>query len=300
MKFQSLFCPTNNEHQLHLMHISQPGHQGIPVLMIHGMVEDGRIFYHRSGKGLGSYLAEQGYDVYIADLRGIGQSAPKINKHSEHGQTETIRDDIPALINFVLAHSQQKQLHLTAHSWGGVYLNSALLRAPELINKVISSVYFGSKRSVRARTFDRLIKIELVWKRLSLAAAKRKGYLPAIKYGLGSDNETQKTHRQCVEWVKSDHWIDSDDGFNYGQAALSTTLPPTLYYAAIRDFSLGHRHDVKNFIKESGAHTNEYRLLAKKSGNQLDYDHIDMLTAKECKTDHFPDVLHWLKQHESP
>lgn len=300
MRFQSLFCSTSDKHQLHVMHISQPGNNGMPVLMIHGMVEDGRIFYHKSGKGLGSYLAEQGYDVYIADLRGIGQSTPKINSKSQHGQTETIRDDIPKLIDFVLSHSTHKQLHLVAHSWGGVYLNSAMVRTPALIDRVKSSVYFGSKRTVRARNIDRFIKIEMVWNRLALSASKRKGYLPAVRYGLGSDNETRKTHRQCVEWVKQDNWIDSDDGFDYGQQALATVLPPTLYFAAIKDTSLGHRFDVKNFIRESGPHTSEYRLLANKNGNVLDYDHINMLTAKECIDDHFPDVVSWLKrQHES-
>jgi pimeloyl-ACP methyl ester carboxylesterase len=298
MRYQSLFLDKNS-HQLHLMHISQPGHQGIPILMIHGMVEDGRIFYHKSGKGLGSYMAQQGYDVYIADLRGIGQSRPKINKDSQHGQTETIQQDIPALMRFVLEHSGHKQLHLMAHSWGGVYLNSSLLFQPELIPLVLSSTFFGSKRTVRANTFERYLKISLVWNRLSLVASKRAGYLEAIKYKLGSENETHKTHSQCVGWVQNDAWVDSDDGFDYGAAAKTTSLPPTLHIAAIRDISMGHRFDVKAFMKESGPHKAEYKLLAKKHGNQLDYDHINMLTAKECVNDHFPDVLSWIKKQES-
>lgn len=298
VRYQSLFHTVDPDHTLHIMHISRPGQQGIPVLMIHGMVEDGRIFYHRSGKGLGSYLAQQGFDVYVADLRGIGQSTPRIGKRSEHGQTETIRDDLPSLIRFVLSHSDQQRLHLVAHSWGGVFLNAALLRTPGLIPSVISSVYFGSKRSVRAHTLDRYLRIELVWNRLSLLASRRNGYLPAVRYKLGSDNETRKTHRQCVEWVKSDDWIDSDDGFDYGEAANYTTLPATVYYAALRDTSLGHRFDVRNFIAESGPHENEYRLLSQNTGHTLDYDHINMLTAPECIDDHFPEVVRWLQRHQ--
>ena len=297
MRFQSLFCPTTEGHKLHVMHISQPGNQGEPVLMIHGMVEDGRIFYHKSGKGLACYLAQQGFDVYVADLRGIGLSTPKIGPKSEHGQTETIRDDIPRLIQFVLEKSPHKKLHLAAHSWGGVNGNSALLRAPELIPSVASSVYFGSKRTVRARTFDRYLKVEFVWNRVAFLMANGKGYLPAIKCGMGSDNETKKTHRQCVRWVKYKTWKDSDDGFDYGTAAQEVALPPTLYYAAIRDTSLGHRFDVRRFIKESGNHEAKYELLAKKHGNKLDYDHINMLTAPECIDDHFPNVVKWFKRH---
>ncbi len=298
MRYQSLFHYANN-HTLHLMHISQAGQQGIPILMIHGMVEDGRIFYHRSGKGLGSFMASQGYDVYIADLRGMGLSTPKVSAASTHGQTETIQQDIPALIQFVLEHSGHKKLHIMAHSWGGVYVNSALIHQTELIPQILSSTFFGSKRTVRARTFERYLKIDLIWNRLSLAASKRKGFLPAISYKLGSENESHKTHRQCVEWVRNGAWVDSDDGFDYGAVAQETILPPTLHIAAIRDISMGHRFDVKAFMKESGPHKAEYLLLAKKHGNSLDYDHINMLTAPECINDHFPSIYSWIQKQES-
>ena len=298
MQYQSLFYNADN-HNLHLMHISQPGHSRIPILMIHGMVEDGRIFYHKSGKGLGSFMAQQGYDVYVADLRGMGLSTPKVSARSTHGQTETIQQDIPALIRFVLEHSGHNKIHLMAHSWGGVYLNSSLLFQPGLIPHIISSTFFGTKRTVRARTFERYIKIDLIWSRLSLAASKRKGFLPAISYKLGSENESHKTHRQCVDWVRNDAWVDSDDGFDYGAAAKETTLPPTLHIAALRDISMGHRFDVKAFMKESGPHKAEYLLLAKKQGNTLNYDHINMLTAPECVDDHFPTINHWIRQQES-
>ena len=69
--------------------------------MVHGMVEDGRIFYHKSGKGLACYLAKQGYDVYVVDLRGIGQSTPKISADSDHGQTEPL--EMIFLRSFVLS-----------------------------------------------------------------------------------------------------------------------------------------------------------------------------------------------------
>ena len=298
MRYQSLFLKEET-HNLHLMHISQPGQQGIPILMIHGMVEDGRIFYHKSGKGLGSYMAQQGYDVYVADLRGMGLSTPKVSASSKHGQTETIQQDIPALIRFVLEHSGHQLLHLMAHSWGGVYINSSLLHQPELIPSILSSTFLGSKRTVRARTFERYFKIDLIWNRLSLAASKRKGYLPAINYKLGSENESHKTHRQCVEWVRNDAWVDSDDGFDYGATAKNTVLPATLHIAAMRDISMGHRFDVKAFMKESGPHKAEYQLLAKKHGNSLDYDHINMLTASECIDDHFPSILNWIKKQEN-
>ena len=67
--------------------------------MLHGAVENGKIFYSEKNKGLASYLAHHGFDVFVADLRGRGLSEPAIKKGAIHGQTESITEDIPAFIN---------------------------------------------------------------------------------------------------------------------------------------------------------------------------------------------------------
>ena len=73
MQQQSLFIK-DGRHQLHIRRIAvQQG--GTPVLMLHvGTIENGKIFYTESGKGLACYLAEQGFDVFVADFRGKGKS----------------------------------------------------------------------------------------------------------------------------------------------------------------------------------------------------------------------------------
>jgi pimeloyl-ACP methyl ester carboxylesterase len=45
-----------------------------PIFFIHGYFEDGRIFFTKKGKGLASYLAENGFDVFVCDLLGKGES----------------------------------------------------------------------------------------------------------------------------------------------------------------------------------------------------------------------------------
>lgn len=302
LEFNSSYIDTQGEHRLHIMQVSEPellasACSGV-VLMIHGMIEDGRIFYHPSGKGLASYLARQGYLVLVADLRGIGQSRPAINKHSRHGQTESIVEDIPALIEYASGLSANTKLHLVAHSWGGVLLNSALVRFPALNQKVHSGVYFGSKRNVRAKNWDRVLKIELMWNTLGTVLGAGYGYLPALKYKIGAQNETRQTHRQTVRWIKRTQWIDSHDGFDYQQAANALEqaegLAPILYYGAVNDLSLGNPKDVERFMLQSGVRHAQYRLLSRANGNSQDYDHLSMLTAPDCINDHFSDVSAWL------
>ena len=49
MQQQSLFIEDNG-HNLHLRHISQ-ANAAVPILMVHGAVENGKIFYTEKGKG---------------------------------------------------------------------------------------------------------------------------------------------------------------------------------------------------------------------------------------------------------
>ena len=62
---QSYFLKHNQE-TLHLKRIFQ-NPNGITVFLMHGSVEDGRIYYSKSGKGLAPFLAQQGYDVFEID-----------------------------------------------------------------------------------------------------------------------------------------------------------------------------------------------------------------------------------------
>lgn len=287
----------DNDHQLHLRHIWQDK-GGIPILMVHGAIENGRIFYTEKGKGLACYLARQGFDVYVADLRGRGKSKPAIDQHAEYGQHEAITQDIPAFINEVYGLTQQP-MHLVAHSWGGVLLASAMARFTDLVPKISSKVCFGTKRSVSVRGVERLFKVDLIWNRLAVSLVKKQGYLDAKKWRFGADSETRTSLEDSVAWVKKGPWIDPQDQFNYGEAAAGINWPPVWHIAAIKDKVLGHPVDVKRFADETGHQDYHFSVLAKQKGNAHDYDHINMLTHPKAEADHFPQVRDWLKQHSS-
>ena len=290
---ESIFLP-QGEHQLHLRHVWQKK-GGIPVFMIHGVIENGLIFYTKKGKGLACYLAEQGFDVYVADLRGRGESTPPINKNADHGQFETITQDIPCFINYIIKETQQK-MHLIAHSWGGVLLASALARSPELSKNVLSKTCFGTKRMVTVKSLEKLFKINVFWNNLAPKLANKKGFLDAKSFGIGSDNETVNSLADSVVWTKKSDWHDPRDGFDYFQAAKLIDWPPTWHFTGSKDKVLGHAIDVNAFIKEYNPQA-KFTLLSKTSGNIHDYDHINILTHPDALNDHFPLLVKWLKSH---
>ncbi len=296
---ESLFIK-DGDHQLHVRHIFSgnlegKNTRGQPVLMVHGAIENGRIFYNEKGRGLGCFLASSGFDVYVIDLRGRGYTIPTIKPFDTFGQTETIVTDLPLFIDFVYQNNPQP-MHLMAHSWGGVLLTSMLARNPKLIDKVRSQIFFGTKRQVRVLNPEALFKIRLMWHHVAPIYAKRHGLLAAKKLGFGSDDETIKSHGQGMGWTKSSQWIDSDDGFDYQQACQQVNWPPTWFVAAIKDKALGHPDDVKRFIVEANYTDAKYTLLSKKNGFKRDYDHISMLTDPVSPKDHFVQIVQWLAE----
>ena len=296
---QSIAVPLPCGALLHLRRICGDP-QGPVVFMLHGAIENGRIFYSEGGRGLAPYLARNGCDVYVADLRGRGKSTPPIRRGSSFGQTEAITEDIPAFIDAIVQLRGRVPQQWVAHSWGGVLLSSVLARFPGYLDLVGSLVYFASKRTVRVWNLQRLIKVDLVWKGLCYLAAAIAGYLPARRLGIGSDSETVKSHRQSALWVRRAAWIDSDGGFDYGAALGKRKLPAAWYLAAQSDRALGHPDDVRRFMESAGERNRQesrYTLLSRENGNLHDYDHINLLIHPDAEKDHFPEVLEWLRQH---
>jgi len=292
----SIAVPLPGGELLHLLRLSGDL-QGPVVFMLHGAIENGRIFHSASGKGLAPFLARHGFDVYVADLRGRGGSRPAIGRSSRYGQSEAIAEDIPALVDAIVKLRGAVPQQWVAHSWGGVLLSSVLARFPGYLDRVDSLVYFGSKRTVRVWNLERLFKVDLVWNFLCHLFCALFGYLPARRLGIGSDSETVKSHRQSSAWVRRDAWVDSDDGFDYGAAIRRLKLPPIWYLAGVNDRALGHPRDVESFMRSAGEQQASFTLLSKENGNLHDYGHIDMLTHPDAARDHFPQVLAWLRRH---
>lgn len=271
---------------------------GDAVLMVHGSVESGRIFYSKSMKGVAPFLAEQGFDVYVVDLRGRGESRPAVSKEATNTQLDAILEEIPACIKAIKElRGANVPMHAIAHSWGGVMLLAYLARISE--RPFSSMTFFGTKRSIAAKSLKKFIAVDLVWVRIGEYWTKKYGYFPAKEKKIGSDSEAAQVYRDCRSWVTSlDQWTDPEDGFDYLKAfEEAQNIPPTLYIAGENDPYLGNPYDVDRLMKEVGNSHDELLVLSKKNGFHKDYGHIDMCTAKEARNEHFPTVAKWMQQH---
>lgn len=293
LQAESIYIPVTATDTLHLKRFSQK-QQGPPVLLVHGSLENGRIFYSESGKGFAPFLAQQGYDVFVADLRGRGKSKPSISGKSNFGLTHTLEEDFPAILNKIKDLKGDVPQFWGAHSWGGVLLLAYLAR-PVVPVQVQAMVFFASKRRISIRSLKKFLMVDVMWNWVASAAVAMTGALPAKKLKMGSDNETRLTHRQTNDWVVQKPWLHWHDKFDYAAALQQMQLPPTLHLAGADDDVLGHPRDVEKLLLETGSSNSALRVLSQANGHLHDYDHINILTHPDAVQDHFPMVVKWFK-----
>lgn len=293
----SHFVPLKNGDKVHLRQIYKD-QNGPIVFFMHGAVENGRIFYTQSNKGLAPFLADAGFNCFVADLRGRGLSEPKISKHSSTGQRDSIVEEIPAMLDYIKDYSKQPIVYFCAHSWGGVLLNSVLARFPTYLDDLKACVYFASKRTIYNRHPSKYIQANLVWYLISPLLIKRYGYLPAKRFKFGSDDETRLSHKEGVEWVKKNPWVCPFDQFDYGKALEDIALPPVLHIGAVNDKALAQKIDIEAFIKESGSGEQVLNMYGKRYNHKIDYDHINILTSPFAKKETYLDTLNWFNRFE--
>lgn len=286
------------EGRLHVRRFGDPSAD--PVLMIHGAIEDGRIFYSSKGKGLAPFIARNGFDVFVPDFRGHGRSDPRISRSTHFGQTELITRELPTILDAMEDWTGGRPVHVVAHSWGGVIVSSCLARYPERKYGIRSLLYLGTKRCIHVKNRCRSIQIDLLWKTMGRLLTGIFGYLPARLFRLGSMDETRRYHRQTLAWIKPGPWVDPADGFDYGQAAGAHEFPPGWFVAGAGDACLGNPDDVWAFMSEHGGQPFRFSMLGKEEGSRNDYGHVDMLTHEDGPEDHFPHLVAWLKNdHEA-
>jgi predicted alpha/beta hydrolase len=271
---------------------------GTPVFLLHGSVSSGRVFYSHSMKGLAPFLARLGFDVYVADLSGRGESTPPVSRQSTRTQQQILTEEIPAFLQKIRElRGQNSPIHAIAHSWGGVLLTAYLARFPTA--QFSSMVFLGSKRHVSVINRQRVLGLDLMWGLVGGLYTRLYGYLPAKQLRLGSDDEPAAVYRDCKKWVYSRHtWQDASDGFDYLIALQrAKNLPPTLHFAGQNDTFLGHPTDVQQLMHDMHNPADRFVLLSKANGFQQDYDHLSMCIEASAEHDHFRLIHDWIQSH---
>merc|ERR1712002_996087 len=97
---------------------------------------------NNENQSLGLYLADQGFDVWLGNIRGNTYSKkhktlkPSDKKFWDFSIDEHIKYDIPAMIDHVLKQTKQRSLYYGGHSQGSMIMLGAMSEDPEMQWKV--------------------------------------------------------------------------------------------------------------------------------------------------------------------
>lgn len=264
---------------------------GIAVLL-HGSIEDSRIFYSRSGRGLAPYLCQNGFRVVCPDFPGRGQSEPAVAPGHKYDQETLIHHTLPALMKFVTGRAGSLPVYVLTHSWGGVqWLAYAAHYGGE---DFTGAIHFATKRRIGIFSAKRLFMVDVVYTALGELLCLIKGYLPAKRWGIGSQNEQMNLYRQTRRWVYSKQWKSPDGSADYRLLLAKSACPPLLFITGADDAVLGHPRDVERLCRETGSATAQVWICGKATGYKHNYGHINLLTHPDAPSDVFPRVLEWI------
>lgn len=267
---------------------------GTPIFMLHSIMQNGRTYFNDEGKGLACYLARQGFDVYVADLRGKGKAKPKLADVSAYGCHHVINEDIPAMLEKIIEIRGGVPQIWVGHGWGSALLCGHYARYGNRSFDVKGMVHFGAVRKMVLHNRPKRFLHGDGWRRIRNILAKKTAYLPTRILRLGSDNESSELYEDFLTSSVSDTWIDNKDAYNYSNGIREQIYPPSFYMASKGDTTYGDVEDVRAFIKSLGLHDARLVVLSRLGGNLHDYNHMDMLQHNDAERDHFPAILEWL------
>ncbi|XP_033173013.1 lipase 3 [Drosophila mauritiana] len=127
---------------LGLFRIARPG--ALPVLLVHGLLDSSDTWVMMGpASSLGYMLYEQGYDVWMANVRGNTYSKRHVRYSAEDSDFwnfsfhEMGVFDLPAIIDFVLMQSGFGQLHYIGHSQGSTIFWILASERPKYMEKIV-------------------------------------------------------------------------------------------------------------------------------------------------------------------
>jgi pimeloyl-ACP methyl ester carboxylesterase len=298
-----------------------------PVLLVHGLGSNRHDLDSDDERySLARYLHQDGYDVWVVELRGAGASNHKLKKALQ-GFTidDYVLHDIPAALKKIEDETGANAVHWIGHSLGGS-LAYPLLATAE--TRLRSAVTLGAPTMQRL-PFEHLeFALPVLTRALRLApyfwGYRRGGQVGSyfIKFfgpllarylftlencdlehlaSIGRsalDDVANGVNLQMLAWYKARRMTT-----HYGTvdpiAALPRTRTPLLVVVGNKD-RLTPADDVKIAYDASGSPDKELLVCGPEHGFSSDYGHIDLVFGRKAKEEVFPRLRQWLAKHDVP
>ncbi len=297
-----------------------------PVFLCHGL---GANRYNLDAPGRLSFalwLRSFGYDVWIVELRGAGESSkPKLRNKLRYDWTfdDYVQKDVPAALALVARETGVDQVHWVGHSMGGMvayaYAIEQSRRGQSSHLRTLTAV--GSPSFARAEYgfLKQLVKLRFLLDVLPRIPYGGPAYLlapimPLVKVTAGRifanpRNMSTVDLMKLVALVPQDlpstlikqfaDWI-AERGFTGGAGTYAGELhritEPALIVAGPVDVITPLR-DLQHVFDEISSRDKRFFAAGRSTGCAHDYGHIDPILSWRAKEEVWPHIRTWIETH---
>jgi len=293
-----------------------PGRE--PLILCHGLASNRLFLDYDDQHSLARYLRDQGFDCWVAELRGRGLSLPRSGGPVPWGWRfdDYIRDDLPALIARVKELTQSPKVLWLGHSMGGMVMYAYLgTREQESIKGFVALGSPGIFRNYYypawGRRVSRFILQTFSFTPLRLLArliAPLAYLYPAEAFGLekrvvagylvhGVANTSNPELLQFLDWIEQETFCSADHARRYCQQLQQVTTP-FLAVVGAKDW-VATPSMCRAAFDALASPDKQMLLLGKAHGQMSEYDHMALVLGARAPQEVFPPIRTWLLRHAS-
>jgi len=291
---ERLNIPVANQAVAYLVRIHPEQSSGQAVFMLHGLMDNASCFHDETTQtGLAYVLAREGYDVYLAELRGRHLDSKTLSS-LEFSVEEAITEDLNALVATMNKTAQPEKQIWVGQGFGSLLLANYLARNPDKLNSIQTLVHFSPFRESQPAGAFKNFWVNWVHRRGVNLLGSLLGYIPAVKLRLGRSNESLGFYQDALLCLNG-AW-QSKDGFDYLREVKKLDWPPSLYFASLHRSWRGSETDARAFMFDLGDHNARLIKLGRRVGNQKNYKRSELCLHQAAEQDYYPLLLNWLKE----
>lgn len=289
-----------------------------PVIVLHGIVANGRNMDFDEHHSIARSLARDGFDVWVPSLRGVGDSEKRDGDDPGYGFDAHVLHDLPAIIGEVQRRTGSAEVDFVGHSMGGLVLYAHLARGgggigravtlgspvrlhwTGLVEQVVGSVTGLATLTtfpLRAATLTTL-PVQGAWsgpvERMLTTPDNTRPDVWRRFLSVSVDDIPQRLLEQFAGWVEHKRFASRDGSVDY-LAGLSNVHVPTLVVAGKVD-GMAPPWSVRPAFDRLGSEEKQWVVLGEASGCVADYSHMDMLLGERADREVFPRVAAFLSQ----
>ncbi len=300
--------------------------QPTSVILCHGLSSNHYTFDLPHGPSLAEWLSDRGWDVWVPDLRGSGNSdciglfksdAPLDWSFEDH-----LELDMPVILSKVLNITSTDKVHWVGHSMGGMLIRAHMgkhgdkgiataitLGSPVDFSKMVSKKIKWILSLKRILEFLPLFPLTIMAKILTPVAHQTPRFvvdghnpsntLPVVSRSIiATASEMYTSNKIWLEfgrYIEQERW-GPEDGGQYVEDLLDTPVP-TLVIAG----SVDRLAPVDAVIPEGSALPKgniRYKIMEKGDTIQEHYGHVDLVVGRRVTEEVYPVIEDWMLKNQ--